>query len=242
MEVTLLRDQVPSFEQYPYVLPAIRHLKTLKLHPAVTFIVGENATGKSTLLEAIAVALRLNPEGGSKNFNFSTRSSHSDLHEHLQVTRSLRKVRDAYFLRAESFYNVASSIEEMDKGPGGPPIIASYGGTSLHEQSHGESFFALFNNRLRGDGIYILDEPEAALSPLRQMSLLVIMKRLVDEGSQFIVATHSPIILGYPDCLMYELDEDGLRKTTYKQTDHYLLTKDFLDDPDHMLRMLFEEE
>jgi predicted ATPase len=198
MEVTLLRDQVPSFEEYPYALPAIRHLTTLKLHPAVTFIVVENATGKSTLLEAIAVALRLNPEGGSKNFNFSTRSSHSDLHEHLLVSRSLRKVRDAYFLRAESFYNVASSIEEMDKGPGGPPIISYYGGTSLHEQSHGEAFFALFNNRLGGDGIYILDEPEAALSPLRQMRLLVIMKRLVDEGSQFIVATHSPIILATP--------------------------------------------
>jgi len=156
----LLRDRVPSLDEFPYTLPAVRNLKQLLFHPKVTFLVGENAAGKSTLLEALAASCGLNPEGGSRNFNFATRASHSDLDSCLRVAKSLSLPQDSYFLRAETFYNVATEIERLD-----PTLLQAYGGRSLHEQSHGESFFALFRYRLRGNGLYVLDEPEAALSP-----------------------------------------------------------------------------
>src|SRR5437879_9535086 len=134
----LLRDRVPSFEQFPYCLPALRNLDRLPFHPKVTFLVGENGTGKSTLLEALALSVGLNPEGGSRNFNFATRASHSDLDACLRVAKTVSLARDSYFLRAESFYNVATEIERIGE------LLPAYGGRSLHEQSHGESFFALF--------------------------------------------------------------------------------------------------
>lgn len=168
---------MPSFEEYPFSLPVAQHLTTLEFHPQVTYLIGDNGAGKSTLLEAIAVASGLNPEGGSRNFNFSTRSSHSRLHQCLRLVKGIRRPRDAYFLRAESFYNISTEIEHLDEDPlGGPPIITYYGGRSLHEQSHGESFFSLFEKRFRGDGLYLLDEPEAALSPRRQLALLARMR------------------------------------------------------------------
>src|SRR6187402_793317 len=147
LDVRLRRDRVPSFDVYPFCLPAVKELGTLKLHPKVTFIVGENGSGKSTLLEAIATSWGFNPEGGTKNFNFGTRRSHSELHEYLTLAKSVKRAKDGFFLRAKSFFNVATEIEELDKGPGGPPIINSYGYKSLHEQSHGESFFALIMKR-----------------------------------------------------------------------------------------------
>lgn len=165
-EIKLRRERVSSFEQYPFSLAVARNLHTLPLHPAVTFIVGENGSGKSTLLEAIAVAWGFNPEGGTKNFRFQTRGSHSNLHEYLTLVKGVRRPKDGFFLRAESFFNVATDIERMDAEPApAPPIIDSYGGRSLHEQSHGESFFALMMNRFNGNAFYVLDEPEAALSP-----------------------------------------------------------------------------
>lgn len=171
--VELCRENVPSFSNYPFCLPAIRNLNNLMLHPNVTFIVGENGTGKSTILEAIAVAYGFNPEGGTKNFNFSSMDTHSDLHGYVKLIKGVKKPRDGFFLRAESLYNVATEIERMDSEPSfGPPVKMSYGGKSLHEQSHGESFLAIFMNRFGGKGIYILDEPEAALSPSRQMSMI----------------------------------------------------------------------
>jgi predicted ATPase len=194
----LLRDRVPSFAEYPLTIPAIGQLDELRFEQPVTFFIGENGAGKSTLLEAIAVASGLNPEGGSRNFNFTTRASHSGLKDYLRLVRSPRRVRDRYFLRAESYFNLATNIEELDRGGGGPPIIASYGGKSLHEQSHGESFFALFMDRLGGNGFYIFDEPEAALSPTRQLAFLSRLHELVGEGSQFLIATHSPILMAYP--------------------------------------------
>lgn len=161
----LLRDLVPSFQTYPFHLPAVRTLDRLTFQKPVTFLVGENGTGKSTLLEGIAAAWGFNPEGGTLNFSFNTRSSHSNLYEYFRIARGVRRPKDGFFLRAESYYNVASYIDELDEQPGGPPIKDSYGGKSLHEQSHGESFLATFVHRFGGRGLYILDEPEAALSP-----------------------------------------------------------------------------
>jgi len=238
-EISLLRDKVPSFEHYPFSLPAISGLDRLELHPAVTFFVGENGTGKSTLLEAIAVAWGFNPEGGTRNFNFSTRSSHSELNTVLRLTKGTRRPKDGFFLRAESFFNVASEIERLDQEPGGPPIIMSYGGRSLHEQSHGESFLALVINRFRGNGLYILDEPEAALSPMRQLGMIRRMHELVQDGSQFIIATHAPILMAYPDALIYWLSEDGrIDRVAYAETEHWRVAKDFMSAPERMLKHL----
>ncbi|HYM86011.1 MAG TPA: AAA family ATPase [Pseudoxanthomonas sp.] len=242
VEVRLKREEVPSFKEYPFCLDAVKDLSTLRLHPAVTFIVGENGSGKSTLLEAIAVAWGFNPEGGTKNFSFGTHHSHSELHRYLRLSRGVRRPRDGFFLRAESFFNVATEIQRLDEGPGGPPIIDSYGGKSLHAQSHGESFFALFSKRFGGNGLYILDEPEAALSPTRQMAMLTRMHQLVRKNSQFIIATHSPIIMAYPDAQIHQLTSDGLMPIAYQQTEHYRASRDFLDRPDYFLNILLDEE
>lgn len=240
-KVELLREQVPSFERYPYKLPAVRFLHTLELHGKVTFFVGENGSGKSTIIEAIAAAYGFNPEGGSIHFRFSTRDSLSALHDGLKLHKGLRKPRTGYFLRAESFFNVATHIEEMDSEPGpGPKIIESYGGRSLHEQSHGEAFMSLFLNRFGGNGLYILDEPEAALSPSRQMTLLSRMHQLIQSGSQFIIATHSPILMAYPDAQIYSISESGIQPVAYEETDHYIITRQFLNTPEKMLRMLLD--
>lgn len=239
--VRLARERVPSFDTYPFSLAAVRNLDALELHQQVTFLVGENGSGKSTLLEAIAVAWGFNAEGGSRNFRFATRSSHSQLHQYLHLDRGLRRPKDGYFLRAESYFNVATEIEHLDETPAsGPPLIDSYGGRSLHEQSHGESFLALVMNRFFGDGFYLLDEPEAALSPTRQLALLTRIHDLVRAASQFMIATHSPILLAYPNATIYVLEPDGIRETKYEDTEHYQITRRFLTDHHSMLKRLFE--
>jgi predicted ATPase len=241
--IELLRDRIPSFAFYPFSLPAVSGLESLTLHPSVTFLVGENGSGKSTLLEAIAVCLDLNPEGGSKNFNFTTRSSHSGLSEFLRLRKTSLKPKDCWFLRAESFFNVATEIERLDaEGGVGIPIINSYGGKSLHEQSHGESFFALFRNRFGGQGLYLLDEPEAALSPMRQMGFLSMLHDLVQGGSQFIIATHSPIIMAYPNSWTFVLGGQRIKKTPYEETEHYKFTREFLNHPQRVLPILLDEK
>lgn len=208
----------------------------------VTFLVGENGTGKSTLLEGIAVACGFNPEGGTRNFSFSTRDTHSDLGEYLTPVRK-RYPRDGFFLRAESFYNVATNIDKMDEEPSScPRLIDSYGGVSLHNQSHGESFLALVQNRFGGEGLYLLDEPEAALSPSRLLTLMGEMDQLVKANSQFIVATHSPILMAFPQARIYELSGEGVQAADYRETEHYQLTKRFLDDPERMLHYLLDDD
>lgn len=238
--VQLCRENIDSFSKYPFCLDAVQNLSNIDLHPKVTFIVGENGTGKSTILEAIATAYGFNPEGGTLNFNFSTMQTHSVLYKYLKLIKGSKRAEDGFFLRAESFYNVASYIESLSDEGIGNPVINSYGGRSLHEQSHGESFLSLFVNRFSGNGLYILDEPEAALSPLRQMTLLARIHSLVEDNSQFIIATHSPIIMAYPDSIIYEL-KNGFNEVKYKDTEHYQITKRFINNTEKMLNMLIGE-
>ena len=241
--VRLRREDVPDFGSYPFSTPAVSGLSKLDLSAPVTLLAGENGSGKSTLIEALAVALGFNAEGGSKNMTVATRASHSELHEYLHVKRGTRRERTGYFLRAESFFNVATHIEQLDVEPGGgPPIIDSYGGVSLHEQSHGESFLSLVMNRFGANGLYLLDEPEAALSLRGCLALIRRMHDLAAEGSQFIIASHSPIILGYPDARIYVLSESGIVETPYEETEQYELTRSFLDDRHRFMHYLFADE
>jgi len=220
-------------------IPSLRRAREIEFPTPVTYLIGENGSGKSTLIEALAVAAGFNAEGGSKNFQFETvRNWDPDADPPPQLVTLLRAPRresDGYFLRAESFFNVATEIDRLG-------VTRGYGGQSLHEQSHGESFLALLLNRFLGDGLYILDEPEAALSPSRQLSLLARMHELVvKRGSQFIIATHSPIVMAYPGATIYQLDESGIRAIAYEETEHYQVTRDFLNQRERMLRVLMEE-
>lgn len=221
---------------YPFNIPAVRYLHRaggISLEKPVTFLVGENGTGKSTLIEAIAVAMGFNAEGGSRDFYFDTRNTHSDLYKHLQLIKSVRPT-DGFFLRAESFYNTASYLEDNS-------TLIRYGGVSFHEQSHGESFLALVINRFEGNGLYILDEPEAALSPQRLMSLLVAIDALVKANSQFIIATHSPILMAYPNSEILQFTDSGIDKVSYRETEHYKITKQFIDTPERMIKYLLSD-
>jgi len=240
--IRLNRDEVADWKQYPFAIPAVRKLKRLEFHPAVTFFVGENGSGKSTLLEAIAVRSGFNAEGGSKGFNFTTSASHSELHQRLVLERGIRYPEDGYFLRAESLYNVATEIENLDAvvppTMNVPPIGRAYGRDGLHEQSHGQAFFSVIRNRLRYKGLYLFDEPEAALSPQRQMSALTLIDDMVQRGSQVIIATHSPILLAYPQATIYEFGDHGIRKVAYTETEQYKVTRDFLNRHEKMVGYL----
>jgi predicted ATPase len=227
---------------FPWSLPAVAELAEagLPLDPAVTFLVGENGSGKSTLIEAFAVAAGLNPEGGSSNFSYSTRDSHSGLSGALRLVRGTRRPRTDFFLRAESFFTAATYLDELDKED--PKALLSYGGRSLHEQSHGESFLALLLNRFGPDGLYFLDEPEAALSAQNCLTCLRRMHQLVGEGSQFVVATHSPILLAYPGATIYECGEAGLAPVDYDDAAPVRVTRGFLAGPERFLGLLFAED
>lgn len=230
-------EVLPDLESYVMDLPVIQSISRsggLDFTKDVTFLVGENGSGKSTLLEGIGVAYGFNPEGGTLNFNFKTRDTHSELHDYLFMERERHKPRDGFFLRAESFYNMVSYIDEVGVGK-------HYGGKSLHEQSHGESFMSLMKHRFSGDGLYLLDEPEAALSPMSLMSLLVLIQELVETGSQFIIATHSPILMAFPKACIYEFSEGGVAAVALEETEHYQITKSFLADPARMLHYLLGE-
>jgi predicted ATPase len=235
IDITLLREGITDNGEYPFSIPAIRDLERLTFHPDVTYFIGENGTGKSTLLEAIARVMGFNPEGGTKNSLFSTRDTHSNLSDFIKPVRSYKAARDGFFLRAESFYNLASYIDEVE-------YTGSYGGKSLHAQSHGESFLALLTQKFRGNGLYLLDEPEAALSPSRQLSALAVIHKLVKADSQFIIATHSPILMAYPNARIYLFTETGIREVAYEDTDHYRVTRDFIEHREQMLHVLFDDE
>lgn len=230
---------------YPFGLPvvaALRELGRLVLDPGVTLLTGDNGTGKSTLVEAVAAAAGFNPEGGSKSFRFATRATESDLGQHLRLTWTPRKPRTSFFLRAESFYNVATEVENLEEiDPG--LIASSYGGRSLHERSHGESFLALAVYRFGPGGLYLLDEPESALSMQGCLALLRRINDLVAAGSQFILATHSPILLAYPNATIYQISAAGtLDNVDYDDIDAVRLHRDFLADPGRYLHHLFTDE
>ena len=226
-------DQVTP-RSYLRDIPAIAALTRLELHAPVTFFAGENGSGKSTLIEAIAVAWGFNPEGGTRNYVFSTFDTHSELCGAIHLTRSVRRPAWGYFLRAESFYNVATKEEEYSRGPGGRP-------QHFHEKSHGESFLALVQNTFRCDGFYLLDEPEAALSPQRQLTLLAEIDRLARDGSQFIVVTHSPILLGLPGAEILSFDDGAIHPVKYEDTDSYKVTEMFINGRERVLHHLLGE-
>ncbi len=212
---------------YPYNISSLKGLKELNFNNPVTFIVGENGSGKSTLVEAIAIKAGFNPEGGSRNFNFATQDSHSSLFEDIQLIRTAYRNKDGFFLRAESFYNVATAVDNyLAQG--------SYGG-SLHARSHGESFLALLLHRLYGKGLYIFDEPESALSISSQFSMLIRIKQLVDLHAQFIIATHSPVLLAYPHADIYQVSADGIKLVNYEDTEQYQLTRYFINHHEKVL-------
>jgi len=240
-EVQLRRELIESFEEYPFQIPSIRNLTSLKFHPDVTFIVGENGSGKSTLIEAIALSLGFGMEGWSKSAQFHTHDNFSPLANFIKGIKSFRKPSDHFFLRAESFYNVATYLEEAyAQDPKGlKKFFDQYGVKSLHECSHGESFMITLTKKLKGNGLYIFDEPEAALSPSRQLAALSVIDQLVQENSQFIIATHSPILLAYPNADIYQLDDSGIRKVSYEETEHYMVTKHFLNNYQQMSEILF---
>ncbi len=234
----------PAPDEYPFNLPVVVGLRAaghMELAPGVTFLIGDNGSGKSTLVEAIAVAAGFNAEGGSRSFRFSTRATESSLGEHLTLRRSPGRERTSYFLRAESFYNVATEIEELEKTKAG--LLNSYGGKSLHERSHGESFLDLLNHRFGPRGLYLLDEPEAALSVRGQLAALRRIHDLVAAGSQFLIATHSPILLSLPDARIIAIDGRGqLEQVDYDESEPVALTRNFLDNPARSLRWLLSDD
>jgi len=234
--LTLKEDKIDSFDTFPFYLPIIKDIKNIKFHPDVTFFVGENGTGKSTLIEAIAQAMDINPEGGNKNTLFTTNKTHTDLGNYLRTVKSFKKPKEYYFLRAESFYNVASYMDNISI-----PEEQGYGGKSLHKQSHGESFMATLLNKFHGNGLYLMDEPEAALSPSRQLAAITLIDKLVKQKSQLIIATHSPILLAYPNAKIYQFSSNGIHEIAYEETEHYLITKDFLNRHEKMIQSLILE-
>jgi len=223
---------------YPFSIPAIKAIESLDLSSSVTFLVGENGSGKSTLTESLAVAAGFNAEGGTKNYSFTTQDTTSSLIDKITLVRGSRREKYGYFLRAESFYTTANYAESGTHGAGGP-IPIYFDGKRIHEQSHGEAFLSIVKEFR--PGFFVFDEPESALSPQRQLTLLVAIRELVKNGSQFIIATHSPILLSYPDSTIYELSKDGISKVQYDDIEHVKLTKEFLNDPSQYFRRLFKD-
>lgn len=238
--ISLLKEKNLDFGNYPFTIPSISTLDELELTSNITFFVGENGSGKSTLLEAIAEKCNFNTAGGGRNNTYDVHASHSVLGDYIRLSW-MPKITNGFFMRAESFYHFATHIDELHND--GTDVYRSYGGRSLHEQSHGESFFSLFQNRFHERAIYLLDEPEAALSPQRQLAFLRILHDLTVRGNcQFIIATHSPILLGFPGAVILSFDGNQIEEIDYEQSAHYQITKYFLDHREKFLKEILEDE
>jgi predicted ATPase len=228
--VSIAPDADVDLDAYPFSIPAVRELGVLEPHPDVTFFVGENGAGKSTVLEAIAVGLGMPAEGGSRNV-LREQQEVSPLHRCLKLVKGFKRPRFSYFLRAESLFNVFTYLDQL--GPGGAP--------SLHLRSHGEAFMEVLQG-FSADGLYLLDEPEAALSPNRQLAALSVIDKLVKQGAQFIIATHSPILLAYPNAKILSFHGEGISEISYEDTEHYAITRDFLNHYPRRLQQLLGED
>lgn len=223
-----------KISDYSYLkrIPALQFEESISFDNNITFFVGENGTGKSTLLEGIAVAYGFNAEGGSRNYNFSTYDSHSELYNAIRLVKGFSRPSYSYFLRAESFYNVAT--KEMEYADLDHPSH------KYHEKSHGESFLALAQNSFQPNGLYLLDEPEAALSPQRQLTLLIEIYNLAKQGAQFIIASHSPILLGIPEAQILSFDDGIIHECSYQDTESYQITEMFINNREYFLKKLLE--
>lgn len=232
--VQIKTDLQPDWSVYPFAVPAVNDIEQISFHPDVTFFVGENGAGKSTILEAIALALGFSEEGGTLNVRLNSASSTSNLYQYLRTIKSFRKPKDYYFLRAESYYNVGTYMNELN-------YVAEYGG-NIHARSHGEAFIKLLTQKFKGEGLYLMDEPEAALSPTMQMVALSAIHDLVQNKSQFIIATHSPILLAYPYAKIYQISDTGISQIRYEQTEHFRVTKDFLNNYSKRIQQILEDD
>jgi predicted ATPase len=241
-DVRFRPDAEIDFDRFPFTVPAVRDIAKLQLHPAVTMLVGENGSGKSTILEAIAIRLGHSEIGGPNEEDFTSRPFDNGLHDNIILGRSMyRRPAETFFMRAETVYDFTNQIErEMRREGGFGRDFRRYGGVSLHNRSHGEAFLAIVQNRFNDESLFIMDEPEAALSPLRQLTLLKEIDLLVRGGCQFILATHSPILMAYPDATIYQLDQEGMSEVHYSETEHYQLTRLFMQDPQAFLRHLLD--
>lgn len=218
---------------YIRTIESLRDVEKIEFQSPVSLFVGENGTGKSTLLEAIAVAHGFNPEGGTKNYVFSTYDSHSELCDAIRIAKGYRKEKWGYFLRAESFYNVATQEEKY--------ADIAHPSMQYHKKSHGESFLDLAQDNIKSNGLYLLDEPEAALSPQRQLTLLTQICKCANDGAQFIIATHSPILLGIPNAQIFCFDNGKIHTCTYEETDSYKITEMFINNRKSLLQKLLDE-
>jgi predicted ATPase len=232
--IVLRPDRIQS-GVHPFTLPLLSGKLAIELSTPITFLVGENGSGKSSLLEGLAWALGFNARGGNRDNSYGEGADGHALGRALDLSWR-RRVAGGFFLRAETFFNFASYLEEV-----GSSFLA-YGGTSLHQRSHGEAFLALFEHRFE-DGVYLLDEPEAALSPQRQLTFLSILKQLTDSRcAQFVIATHSPMLLTFPGATVLSLEEGVMRPMRYQDTGHYQLTRDFLNAPQRFYKHLFADD